>query len=71
VVPLELYLDALLDHGYQGVFNLELSPERFDGPVRELVQASIDRLVRYDRRRCQRESAGAQRSQVAGGDGGG
>jgi sugar phosphate isomerase/epimerase len=61
VVPLELYLDALLDQGYEGVFNLELSPERFAGPVRELVQASIDRLVRYDRRSAIEET---RRSQV-------
>jgi sugar phosphate isomerase/epimerase len=67
VVPLELYLDALIDLRYLGVFNLELSPERFAGPVRELVRASIDRLVGYGRRLDQGKNAGAQRRQVAGG----
>ena len=51
VVPLDLYLDALIGQGYKGVLNLELSPERFGGSVRELVRASIDRLVDYVRRR--------------------
>jgi sugar phosphate isomerase/epimerase len=50
VVPLDLYLDALIDQGYRGMLNLELSPERFGGAVRELVRASIDRLVEYGRR---------------------
>jgi sugar phosphate isomerase/epimerase len=46
VVPLALYLDALIGQRYTGVLNLELSPERFSGPVRELVHASIDCLAR-------------------------
>ena len=51
VVPLDQYLDALIGEGYRGVLNLELSLERFGGPVRESVQASIDRLVDYCQRR--------------------
>jgi sugar phosphate isomerase/epimerase len=71
VVPLALYLDALVDCGYLGAFNLELNPERFAGPVRELVCASIDRLVGYGRRLDQRRNAGAQGRQGAKGDDGG
>jgi sugar phosphate isomerase/epimerase len=51
VVPLDLYLDLLDSHGYPGVLNLELSPERYRGQVAELVDASVERLVEYCRRR--------------------
>jgi sugar phosphate isomerase/epimerase len=55
VVPLGLFLDLLLGAGYSGILNLELSPERFQGPVKELVYASIDRLTD-----CVRRSSTAQ-----------
>ncbi len=51
VVPLDLFLDLLFAQGYSGGLNLELSPERFQGPVRKLICASIERLVEYDRYR--------------------
>jgi len=51
VVPLDLFLDLLNAQGYSGILNLELSPQRFQGPVKELVHASIERLIEYDRRR--------------------
>ena len=61
VVPLDRYLDALIGEGYRGVLNLELSPERFAGAVKESVRASIDRLVDYGRRRRRYLLPSAQR----------
>ena len=49
VVPWHLFLDLLYTHEYSGVLNLEFSPERFQGPVRDLVYASIECLVEYGR----------------------
>jgi len=45
VVPVDLYAKLLLDRGYEGILNLELSPERYPELAREGVWASIERLV--------------------------
>ena len=48
VVPLEMFVEALENAGYGGVYNLELSPTRFrqaEG-VREGMDSSINRLAR-------------------------
>ena len=45
VVPVDRYVGLLLDRGYEGILNLELSPERYPESVREGVWASIERLV--------------------------
>jgi sugar phosphate isomerase/epimerase len=47
VVPVDAYLDLLLDRGYDGILNLELSPQRFPDTVCDGVWASIERLVAY------------------------
>jgi sugar phosphate isomerase/epimerase len=45
VVPVDRYVGLLRDHGYAGVLNLELSPERYPASAEAGVWASIERLV--------------------------
>jgi sugar phosphate isomerase/epimerase len=45
VVPVDLYVQLLRDRGYEGILNLELSPERYPASAREGLWASIERLV--------------------------
>jgi hypothetical protein len=45
VVPVERYVGLLRERGYEGILNLELSPERYPATAREGLWASIERLV--------------------------
>lgn len=51
VVPVETYLDLLLARGYDGILDLELSPQRFPDAVYDGVWASIERLIAYRKTR--------------------
>lgn len=45
-LPLEFYIDALRKNNYKGIYNLELSPERFPSKIKssEGIYSSISRL---------------------------
>jgi sugar phosphate isomerase/epimerase len=45
VVPVDHYVGLLFAHGYEGILNLELSPERYPESVWEGLWSSIERLV--------------------------
>ncbi len=45
VVPVDRYVGLLRSRGYEGILNLELSPERYPASAREGLWASIERLV--------------------------
>ncbi|NMA94615.1 MAG: sugar phosphate isomerase/epimerase [Clostridiales bacterium] len=47
-LPLELYVNALKDNGYSGIYNLELGPERFSEEITpsEGIYSSISRLAK-------------------------
>jgi sugar phosphate isomerase/epimerase len=45
VVPVDRYVGLLVEHGYRGILNLELRPERYPESAWEGLWASIERLV--------------------------
>jgi sugar phosphate isomerase/epimerase len=68
VVPVDRYVGLLLDRGYEGILNLELSPERYPESAWEGLWASIERLVALGRGGAARGTLPAERVQGEGGE---
>lgn len=69
VVPVDLYAKLLLDRGYEGIFNLELSPERYPESAREGLWASVERLATLGQGWAAEDPLSVKRVHGKGGEG--